>query len=118
MTFSADMARFIEKVRRRGDALFVNTASAVHASITAGSEVTGAPGQPVDKGYLITSWTLTFNGHTADVTTPANYAQDMEDNPRGVTLRSEVGGHGSVRLTRAGWPAIVEFEARALGAPE
>lgn len=118
MTFSADMARFIEKVRRRGDTLFVNTASHVHASITAGSPVTGAPGQPVDTGNLLTSWHLTFDGRTADVTTNVEYAEDIETNRRGVTLRSSVGGHYSVAQTRAAWPHVVEHEARALGAPE
>lgn len=118
MTFSADVGRFIEKVRQRGDALYVNCASHVLTSIKAGSPVTGAPGQPVDTANLLNSWHLQFNGPTADVTTNVEYAPDMEDNPRGVTLRSEVGGHHSVKLTRAGWPALMEHEARALGAPD
>lgn len=118
MTFSADVGRFVEKVRRRGNALYVNTVSHVETSIKAGSPVTGAPGQPVDTANLLNSWHTTFNGPVADVTTNVEYAEDMEDNPRGVTLRSEIGGHHSVKLTRAAWPAIVEHEARALGAPE
>ena len=96
MTFSADVGRFIEKVRKRGDALFVNTVSAVETSIKAGSPITGAPGQPVQTGALLNSWHTTFNGPVAEVSTNIAYAEDMEDNPRGVTLKSEEGRHHSV----------------------
>jgi hypothetical protein len=118
MAFSADMGRFIEKVRQRGNALYLNCVSHVETSIKAGSPVTGAPGQPVQTGALLNSWQTTFNGPVAEVSTNLEYAEPIEINERGATLRSEVGGFHSVALTRAGWPSIVEAEARALGAPE
>ena len=117
MTFSADVGRFIEKVRQRGDALYVNCSSHVLTSIKAGSPVTGAPGQPVQTAVLLNSWHLEFLGPVAEITSNCSYAKTIEDNERGATLRSEVGGFHSLRLTRAAWPQVVEFEARALGAP-
>jgi hypothetical protein len=116
MGFSAEMDAFIAKVRARGDGLFINTASHVHTSVVSGSPVTGAPGQPVDTGNLRTSWQLVFNGTSAEVSTNVEYAQIIEDNERGAQLRSAVGGFHSVKMTRAGWDAIVIHEAKKLGA--
>lgn len=117
MTFSADVGRFIEKVRKRGDALYVNCVSAVGTSIRMGSPITGAPGQPVQTGALLNSWHTTFRGPVAEISTNLEYAEPIETNERGMTIRSAVGGNHSVALTRAGWPSIVEDEARKLGAP-
>jgi len=92
----------------------------VTRSVVRGSELTGAPGQPVDTGFLRSSWIgRTIAPNVRELTTNVAYAPFIEDggNDRGrFALRSEVGGFHSVKLTRAGWPAIVEFARRkALG---
>ena len=115
MSFAGDLQRFTEKLERRKRALFVNAVSHVETSIRKGSPVTGAPGQPVDTGELLNSWQTEFHGPgEASVTTNAGHAQVIEDNVRGAQLRSEVGGFHSVKITRAGWPAIVEHEMEKL----
>lgn len=85
-------------------------------SIRRGSEITGAPGQPVQTGNLLASWVE--SRPSADVwefSTPVEYAVWIEDGGNDIsafTLRSEVGGFHSVKLTQAAWPDIVAF-ARA-----
>jgi hypothetical protein len=116
MTFRADMSRFTDKARGRERALFTNVVSATEDSIKRGSAVTGAPGQPVDTGNLLGSWTTQFEGRrVALVSTNVSYAPEIEDNERGAQLRSEVGGFHSTKLTRAGFERIVEDELRKLG---
>lgn len=111
MSFGAELRAAVEKAQRRERALFTNVVSAVETSIKAGSPVTGAPGQPVDTGNLIGSWTTQFEGpRQALVSTNVDYAPSIEDNERGATLRSEVGGFHSVRLTRAGFEKLVHDE--------
>lgn len=116
MSFAADLARFNARLHARERALFTNVVSAVEDSIKRGSPVTGAPGQPVDTGNLLGSWTTQFEGpRRALISTNTSYAPSIEDNERGATLRSEVGGFHSVALTRAGFEALVEAEAQKLG---
>lgn len=110
MTFGDDLRFFAEKTHRRGREVFVGCVDAVHQSVTDGSAITGAPGQPVDTGDLLASWQETFPeewvGQTA---TNVEYAEPIEEGigPHGpLTLRSEVGGFHSVKLTRAAWDLI------------
>ena len=113
MSFESDVAGFMEKTRRKQQAVFVNTAAAVKGSIVDGSAVTGAPGQPVDTGALKASWILEFDSATeAHVSTNIEYAPILEDNVRGATLRSAVGGFHSVKMTVAGFERIVDAEVR------
>lgn len=133
MTFHDDLKRFTDKVDREYRALFQNVAVATHASIQSGSPVTGAPGQPVDTAYLKNSWLLEFEGPlVAQISTNVAYAPVIEENNRaaydergverppglpgqgagGRHIKSLVGGHHSVRLTRAGFPRIIEEETR------
>lgn len=115
MSFGKDLQDFIADLRRKRQALFINCVSHVETSIKVGSAVTGAPGQPVDTGNLLNSWVTEFESpQLAVIGTPVVYAPPIEDNLRGAQLRSEVGGFHSVKMTRAGWPAIVEYEAAAL----
>jgi hypothetical protein len=130
-TFAAQIAAFQAKVERARKAIFVNTCSAAKASITDGSAVTGAPGQPVDTGFLKGSWQLVFeSADSAIIGTNVSYAPIQEtgvrsdfapqgvDNPKpsqGPHRPSQVGGHHSVALTAAGFQRIVEAEALKVG---
>lgn len=114
MSFDQDLGRFTLKLRAR-KALFVNVAGATKRSITDGSQVTAAPGQPVDTGALKASWILGFPSPTlAEITTNIVYAPVIEDNVRGARLRSKVGGFHSVKLTVAGFQRLVDDETRKL----
>ena len=52
MTFSDDLRRFVTTVRDNNRAVYVGVAAGAHESITVGSPITGAAGQPVDTGNL------------------------------------------------------------------
>ncbi len=89
--------------------VFVNSASAAQNSIVSGSLVTGAPQLPVDTGNLRNGVQLEFDApNSALIHTNVAYAEDVEDNVRGVTFR--VGGPHGWKLTRAGFPRIVADE--------
>jgi hypothetical protein len=121
MSFASDIKRFVVKVERRNRAVYVGIANAVHASIVRGSPITGAPGQPVDTGFLLGSWKLNIGKEQATVATNVAYARVIEDNnraaydargvlpdpekkkgPRRKSIKSTVGGHHSVKTTIAG----------------
>jgi hypothetical protein len=114
MSFAADIQAFIMKAERVTQDVFVNVVAATHTSITDGSAVTGAPGQPVDTGALKASWQLEYDTPTsALISTNIAYAEGIENGigPHGpLTLRSAVGGFHSVALTRAGFANIVADE--------
>ena len=137
MTFSADIDRFLAKLEQQRRDLFVGVATETLRSIQEGSPLTGAPGQPVDTGYLKSSWQLVFEGPmVAQIMTNVAYAPVIEENlrtaydPRGVQperpklpggggrtpIKSTVGGHHSVRLTRAGFQRIVAAVAQEVTA--
>ena len=128
MSFESDIATFLAKVEARRHALFLNVASHTLESIKGGDPLTGAPGQPVDTGFLLNSWQLAYESPTvARIATSVAYAPVIEENdraaydPRGrqrptekggnrPAQRSTVGGHHSVRLTRANFDRIVRAE--------
>lgn len=112
-SFGAQLQNFQRKVAFRERAVFVGTATEVLRSIQEGSEITGAPGQPVDTGNLRASWNIAFpDENTAVVSTNVEYAPEIEDNTRGASLRSAVGGFHSVKITRAGFDRIVASEVK------
>jgi hypothetical protein len=115
MSFKADMDAFVAKVRKREQNLYNACVRHVKRSIVYGSPVTGAPGQPVDSGDLRRSFrTKRIGRRERTVSSPLIYGPIIEDNKRGATLRSKVGGFHSIRLTRLGWKRIMAFElARA-----
>jgi hypothetical protein len=76
MGFSDDIRRAAETIARRNQQIFVDAAVAVHDSIVHGSAVTGAPGQPVDTGYLRASWQIGWDGLPAF---PLNGLGDKKD---------------------------------------
>ena len=121
MTFETDIARFVVKTFVKQKLIFFTVANELQGSIKEGSKVTGAPGQPVAQvggGELKNSWQLEFlDLFLATTTTPIIYARAIEEgmNPRTgdqLTLRSEVGGFHSVKLTRAGYQKLVNKIAR------
>ncbi|HEY4303007.1 MAG TPA: hypothetical protein VGM82_00965 [Gemmatimonadaceae bacterium] len=115
MGFREDWARASQRALARQRALFVNTASRVYESIVNGSAVTGAPGQPVDTGFLRTSWILEFvDKDTARISTKCVYASVIEDNLRGAVFKNR--GPHSVKLTKAGFAQLVAYERAKLGA--
>lgn len=88
MTFSNDLKVFADKVVDRQRRIFVGTVSDVHSSVTDGSAVTGAPGQPVDTGFLKGSWQPSFPEQwVGEVATNAAYAEAIEEG-QGPTGRS------------------------------
>ena len=129
--FTGDLERFAAKAAQRAHDVFVQTTIDVQQSIVEGSPLTGAPGQPVDTGYLKNSWHPHFTSRTEwETTTNVGYAPVIEHNlrerydyegtrrpkelkstirvpgaPKGA--KSTVGGHHSVALTVAGWERIV-----------
>lgn len=121
----ADMVRQIEA---RTQEIFVGTVVEAQRSIVEGSEITSAPGQPVDTGFLKGSWQLTFPSTTkATISTNVAYAPVIEEgvrskfniNGRQRPLVSEggprsngpslVGGQHSVKLTINGLQRIVDI---------
>jgi hypothetical protein len=86
-----------------------------HRSIQSGSEITGAPGQPVQTGALRNSWMFEFlSEFRARITSPILYALPIEDGISRfgeMTVRSATGGFHSVKLTIAGAQRIVDAVA-------
>jgi hypothetical protein len=118
MSFEGDLDAFRQKLEQRRRDLFVGVAVACLQSIQTGHPVTAAPGQPVDTGALRASWLLNFESAlAASITTNLAYAPAVEDGigrfgP--LTLRSQVGGFHSVKLTIAGFQALAEHVAQAM----
>jgi hypothetical protein len=111
---AADEAHNRETIVRVGTMLqdlFVGSATEALRSIQEGSELTGAPGQPVDTGALKASWQLVFDDpNHATIGTNLVYAEPIEDGVGKygpLTLRSSVGGFHSVKQTAANFDRIV-----------
>jgi hypothetical protein len=122
--FYDEVRAFADKVRRRAIDTVTEASVQVQESVTVGSPVTGAPGQPVDTGALKTSfiperlseleWQTTTNLEYATaieegVQAPYVRANGTLVTPRPIVFRSAVGGAHSVALTRAAWPQVVEL---------
>lgn len=134
MSFDEDLNLFTVKLEGIEKNLLPAVASEVLRSIQEGSELTGAPGQPVGQygpgyhqgevgGTLRASYQLTFpTAESAEVSSNSEYAVQNET---GVShtggpyvQRSTVGGRFSVAMTRVGFPRIVEHVANASSRPE
>lgn len=112
MSAKDDMLREIAKLGAMTDDVFVGVVGEAYRSIQNGSEITGAPGQPVQTGNLLASWQETYpTPDQGQIATNADYAETIEDGVGRygpLTLRSEVGGFHSKKLTEAGLPHIVD----------
>lgn len=89
-----------------------------HQSVQFGSEITGAPGQPVDQGVLRASVQLQLDATTPHASVGSNleYAPGIEHGvgPHGpLTLRSAVGGFHSFALTVAATDRLLAVAVRA-----
>ena len=113
--FAATVRQWTLEVRDKDRAVFVGVAGALKESVVEGSPITGAPGQPVDTGFLKSSWILAIESARALLTTKTVYAPQIEDGTRegrALTLRSQVGGFHSVKLTIAGFVKLVNAVRR------
>jgi hypothetical protein len=155
MSYAEDIRKFTMRTTSRLQDVVVSSALQVHASIVAGSALTGAPGQPVQTNYLRGSWQVAIGGTPsfptrgdgsdapdkgdkspapappsppqftgtrkgyAEVLTNTVYAPNIEEGVSAtggsITIRSGVGGIGSVKLTRAAWDRIVALAVKEQG---
>lgn len=124
MSAGDQMRAFVKVVESRQQQVFTGMVDEIHRSIVEGSEITGAPGQPVGQthiehgqthvgGTLKISWQKWFNSPTsAMIATDIVYAPSIE---HGIgrfgelTLRSSVGGFHSVKMTVAAWQRIADY---------
>lgn len=134
-TFERQLAHFVEMAEGRTRDAFVAATDEVQRSVVDGSDLTGAPGQPVDTGYLKGSWIGDFVSETSwRLTTNVAYAPVIEYGEReafdaegvrrpkelkstrqpgaGKGTLSTVGGRHSVTHTITSWPRILEFVTR------
>jgi hypothetical protein len=110
-SFAVQMRKITQIVQHRYEELYSRVDEHVGRSIMYGSAVTGAPGQPVYTGALLASWHRVQRGTFGSLwVSKSPYAHIIEDNLRGATLRSAVGGFHSVTLTRNAFRQIVFHE--------
>lgn len=114
--FMGDIAKVNAKTLRLVDEVFTGSGDQAFRSVVEGSEITGAPGQPVDPendpnaGKLRDSWTKERrDDNTIVIATDVDYAPKVEDNIEGAHFRNH--GPHSKKLTEAGWPRIVDVVA-------
>lgn len=119
MSFADDLKRFAVLAEERTMAVHEGVTDLAHQSIVYGSAVTGAPGQPVapgrnpNAGKLRDSWTKESpEPGVSVISTPVDYAPDVEDNPRGVHFSNH--GPHSVKLTLAAGQRMVDDAARRI----
>jgi hypothetical protein len=101
--------RFLLKGEAIQQRILKGTAETAFSSIRDGSPITGAPGQPVDKGTLYESWTLRFaDANHAVIETKLFRAIFIEDNVGKYKFKNH--GPHSFKLTVAGLDRIVQLE--------
>lgn len=107
-----DLGKFTAKLDGIAEAMVPAIGAAVMESIQVGSPITGAPGQPVDTGFLRNSWQIAFpSKERAEITTKTEYAEAIEDGVGRygpMQVRSPVGGFHSVALTRMNFDRLVD----------
>lgn len=112
MGFGDRIALRVDRAKTKAKTAFPRICAEFQRSVVDGSELTNAPGQPVDTGRLKASWIGEFQDENHFVlSTDVPYARIIEDNERGAQLRSSVGGFHSVALSVAGFGAIVDHVA-------
>lgn len=115
-SFSDQVRDFTRQYEERMQDFHLVRAIETQRSVQEGSEITGAPGQPVDENNLRPSWILEhLAALRSQTSTGVEYARPIEDGvgPHGpLTLRSQVGGFHSVALTIAGNQKIVDHAMR------
>lgn len=121
MSFANDVRAFADKVDRRLKDAHAGVTEECFRSMTSGSEITGAPGQPVGQygpgynegkvgGDLLASYQLVHNGpFDSSIVSNSPYAVPIEEGMSWygkMSLRSSVGGFHSRKLTMAGFDRI------------
>jgi hypothetical protein len=113
--FAGDLKKFSLKCEATTKQDFVDITTEVQRSLVEGSELTGAPGQPVATGFLKSSFVSRFLSPLSwIIETNAPYAKSIEDGVSyahggtPLTLRSPVGGFYSAAKTVHGFKSIVE----------
>lgn len=113
ITFATKLKNFSKSAKATVTAARLIAQNEVVRSIKRGSEITGAPGQPVDTSALLNSWIESRPAPNIwEFSTDLEYAEYIEDGGNDLgpfTLRSEVGGFHSVKLTEASWKEVVEY---------
>ncbi len=106
MSYDGGIIAHAIKVRKRHKVLFQTFTIEVARSIRFGSDLTGAPGQPVDTGTLRDSWIERYLSEWMwRISTSIDYAAYIEDDVGGHNYR--VGGPHSVKLTVLGAERIL-----------
>jgi hypothetical protein len=131
MSFTDEVRVFALKVDAKSKDVITEAGVEVQRSLVEGSEITGAPGQPVDTGFLRSSfiperisefeWQTTTNVSYAPV---IEYGIREAFDPRGEgrpyhlrgSGKSLVGGSHSVALTRASWARIADVATARVAA--
>jgi hypothetical protein len=115
--FSDQVRAFAKDTERDLGQIHTNTVIELRRSWVEGSELTGAPPLPIAQERSATRGKLRqgvrvnyIDEHNALIFTTVGYAEEVEDNLRGVTF-SEGGPHG-MKLTVAGAGRIVEHVAQ------
>ena len=113
MTKNEDAVRaMMAQLRGVTSEVFEDVGMEAQRSIVEGSELTGAPGQPVDTGFLKGSFQRFYDSPTKQtIATNVVYAPAIEDGVGqhgALTLRSKVGGFHSISLTYVGLQRILD----------
>lgn len=120
--FAGELAAFSAKTAQKLEAVFVGSGDEVFRSVVEGSEITGAPGQPVapagvpNAGKLRDSFTKERASPTEIViASDVDYAVDVEYNLGGFVYHNH--GPHSRDLTAAGFPRILDVVAARVSGP-
>lgn len=115
--FASTLQRFATQTGTDARAIHQSVVVEVKRSWVEGSALTGAPPLPIATsnaptvGKLRRGVRITYSdANTAFVVTEVRYADDVENNPRGVHF-TEGGPHGH-KLTVAGFPRLLETVTR------
>lgn len=106
---------FARKVDRDKGAILLVAGLTCLEEIKVGGPITGAPGQPVDVGDLLRSWDMEPDNPTnptrIEITSNSDHAVPIETGIGShgpMTLRSAVGGFGSVAAVASRFPNVLQ----------
>lgn len=107
MGFADQLNAHAEKYKKHLGEIREGTDDEMFRSIVEGSEITGAPGQPVGKsGKLRDSWTQEKSATDTVTSSDAPYAQAVEENWGNVDFANH--GPHSAKITVVAFPRVVE----------
>lgn len=110
--FADEIQAFVEKAKTTERQVFTRVADKVFESVTEGSPLTGAPGQPVAvDGDLKASWTEQVDEREAVISSDHPAAPVIENGTRlgqDLVLHAHVGGFHSVKQTAVNFDRLVD----------